>query len=47
MSLARDIADNAAPVPLVIAKQLIWEGVGIDLSEWTGAPWKEYPYEFS
>lgn len=34
MDLARDIAINAAPLPVAIAKKLIWEGVGIDLDEW-------------
>jgi enoyl-CoA hydratase/carnithine racemase len=34
MDLARDIAVNAAPLPVAIAKHLIWEGVGIDLDEW-------------
>ena len=34
MDLARDIAVNAAPLPVAIAKRLIWEGVGIDLHEW-------------
>jgi len=34
MDLARDIAVNAAPLPVAISKQLIWEGVGIDLDEW-------------
>jgi enoyl-CoA hydratase/carnithine racemase len=31
MELARDIATNAAPLPVAISKRLIWEGVGIDL----------------
>lgn len=34
MALARDIATNAAPVPVAISKRLLWEGVGIDLAEW-------------
>lgn len=34
MALAKDIAVNAAPVPVAIAKKLIWEGVGISISEW-------------
>lgn len=34
LALARDIAVNAAPVPVAIAKQLIWEGTGIDLKAW-------------
>jgi enoyl-CoA hydratase/carnithine racemase len=34
LELARDIATNAAPLPVAIAKHLIWEGVGIDLAEW-------------
>jgi enoyl-CoA hydratase/carnithine racemase len=34
MEMARDIAANAAPLPVAIAKRLIWEGIGIDLSEW-------------
>jgi len=34
MDLARDIAANAAPLPVAISKRLIWEGVGIDLDEW-------------
>ena len=34
MDLARDIAVNAAPLPVAIAKHLIWEGIGIDLEEW-------------
>lgn len=34
MNLARDIAVNAAPLPVAIAKHLIWEGIGIDLHEW-------------
>ena len=34
IDLARDIAVNAAPLPVAIAKHLIWEGIGIDLKEW-------------
>jgi enoyl-CoA hydratase/carnithine racemase len=34
LELARDIAVNAAPLPVALAKHLIWEGVGIDLDEW-------------
>ena len=34
MDLARDIAVNAAPLPVAIAKRLIWEGIGIDLEGW-------------
>jgi enoyl-CoA hydratase/carnithine racemase len=34
LELARDIAVNAAPLPVAIAKRLLWEGVGIDLAEW-------------
>lgn len=34
MALARDIAINAAPLPVAIAKRLLWEGTGIDLAEW-------------
>ncbi len=34
LELARDIAANAAPVPVGIAKRLLWEGIGIDLREW-------------
>lgn len=34
MNLAKDIAINAAPLPVAIAKQLIWEGVGINISDW-------------
>ena len=34
MDLGRDIAVNAAPLPVAISKRLIWEGVGIDLPEW-------------
>jgi len=34
MDLARDIAVNAAPLPVAIAKKLIWEGMGIDLDDW-------------
>ncbi len=34
MELARDIAVNAAPLPVAISKRLIWEGIGIDLKEW-------------
>jgi len=34
MDLARDIATNAAPLPVAISKHLIWEGIGIDLDEW-------------
>lgn len=34
LELARDIAVNAAPLPVAISKRLIWEGVGIDLAEW-------------
>jgi enoyl-CoA hydratase/carnithine racemase len=34
MDLARDIAVNAAPLPVAIAKHLIWEGIGIDLDDW-------------
>jgi enoyl-CoA hydratase/carnithine racemase len=34
LELARDIAVNAAPLPVAISKRLLWEGVGIDLAEW-------------
>jgi len=34
LNLARDIAVNAAPLPVAITKHLIWEGIGIDLDEW-------------
>ena len=34
LELAGDIAANAAPLSVAIAKQLIWEGVGLDLAEW-------------
>jgi len=34
LALARDIAVNAAPLPVAIAKRLIWEGIGLDLREW-------------
>jgi enoyl-CoA hydratase/carnithine racemase len=34
MDIARDIAVNAAPLPVAISKHLIWEGVGIDLAAW-------------
>lgn len=34
LELARDIASNAAPLPVAIAKRLIWEGTGIDLRAW-------------
>jgi len=34
LELAVDIAANAAPLPVGIAKRLIWEGVGIDLAAW-------------
>lgn len=34
LELAHDIATNAAPLPVAIAKHLLWEGVGIDLAEW-------------
>jgi enoyl-CoA hydratase/carnithine racemase len=34
LALARDIATNAAPLPVAISKRLLWEGVGIDLVEW-------------
>jgi enoyl-CoA hydratase/carnithine racemase len=34
MELARDIATNAAPIPVAVAKRLLWEGIGIDLVEW-------------
>jgi enoyl-CoA hydratase/carnithine racemase len=34
LALARDIAVNAAPLPVAIAKRLLWEGVGIDLPAW-------------
>lgn len=34
MKLAKDIATNAAPVPVAIAKRLIWEGVGFSLADW-------------
>ena len=34
MDLARDIAVNAAPLPVAISKRLLWEGIGIDLHEW-------------
>jgi len=34
LDMARDIAANAAPLPVAIAKRLIWEGIGIDLAEW-------------
>ncbi|HET9732511.1 MAG TPA: enoyl-CoA hydratase-related protein [Acidimicrobiales bacterium] len=31
LSLARDIADNAAPVSVAVSKRLLWEAVGVDL----------------
>ncbi len=31
LAMARDIADNAAPVSVAIAKRLLWDGVGVDL----------------
>ena len=34
LALARDIATNAAPLPVAISKRLLWEGIGIDLGEW-------------
>lgn len=34
LALARDIATNAAPLPVAISKRLIWEGVGVDLTAW-------------
>lgn len=34
LELARDIAVNAAPLPVGIAKRLIWEGIGIDIGKW-------------
>jgi enoyl-CoA hydratase/carnithine racemase len=34
LELARDIAANAAPLPVAISKRLIWEGVGLDLPAW-------------
>ena len=34
MELAREIAVYAAPLPVAIAKRLIWEGIGIDLAKW-------------
>jgi enoyl-CoA hydratase/carnithine racemase len=34
LELARDIAVNAAPLPVAISKRLLWEGIGIDLAEW-------------
>jgi enoyl-CoA hydratase/carnithine racemase len=33
-ALARDISANAAPLPVAISKQLLWEGIGVDLEEW-------------
>jgi enoyl-CoA hydratase/carnithine racemase len=33
MALARDIATNAAPLPVAISKRLLWEGIGIDLND--------------
>jgi enoyl-CoA hydratase/carnithine racemase len=34
LALAHDIAANAAPLPVALAKRLLWEGVGIDLRAW-------------
>ena len=34
MEMARDIATNAAPVPVALSKALLWEGVGFELAEW-------------
>ncbi|NJN51124.1 MAG: crotonase [Gammaproteobacteria bacterium] len=34
MALAREISVNAAPLPVAIAKRLIWEGIGVDLAKW-------------
>lgn len=34
LRLAREIAVNAAPLPVAIAKRLLWEGIGIDLAKW-------------
>ena len=31
VELAREIADNAAPISVAISKRLLWEGVGVDL----------------
>jgi len=33
LALAADIATNAAPQPIAISKQLIWEGVGVSVRE--------------
>ena len=33
LELARDIAVNAAPLPVAISKRLIWEGVGVSVSQ--------------
>lgn len=34
MDMARDIATNAAPVPVALSKSLLWEGVGFELAAW-------------
>jgi enoyl-CoA hydratase/carnithine racemase len=31
MAMANDIANNTAPVSVALAKQLLWESVGIDI----------------
>jgi enoyl-CoA hydratase/carnithine racemase len=33
LDLARDIARNAAPLPIAISKRLIWEGIGVSIGE--------------
>lgn len=32
MALAEDMATNTAPVPVALAKRMLWEGLGIDLA---------------
>lgn len=44
LKLAHDIADNAAPVPVAIAKRLIWEGIGVDIAEWRRKEGKLFRY---
>lgn len=34
VEFARDVVRNAAPLPVGIAKRLLWEGIGIDLEHW-------------
>jgi enoyl-CoA hydratase/carnithine racemase len=44
MEMARDIAINAAPVSVALAKQLMWESIGIDLDEFRKHEFRQFAW---